>query len=350
MYFFHNIHKHIRITNIHIVYPLLFANGIFVGIKWLLTSYYNKLLRTTYSSKPKKITDPSYEYYQKVKQRYAKSFEESNNNINTNIDEVFYSITKFQDIMKLESNYLERQWKTRILIETTPRGNIIMFYDTYKQGFAYYCDSNCIPYNILNAVAMKYVLTFYCRDFFVDNRISQYLPLSADCIHYDSPLIDIHFTDKKPTKKNSIISTNSFIKTKNYRPSSDQRYIQSIGNLIESRQRKSMWELLIIAANNITKKTINASRRLFENIYISTKNNKTVLIADVEIVKPEKEYNYNRFIQLGKISNFRFLQSPATIHCLNGFESVHYNNLLAETSLQKQVLNYKDFKSSRVME
>ena len=45
-----------------------------------------------------------------------------------------------------------------------------MHYDLYKNGFAYYCNDS-LNYNLLNAVAMKYVITFFCRDFFIDNHV-----------------------------------------------------------------------------------------------------------------------------------------------------------------------------------
>ena len=298
--------------------------------------------------KPETIIDPSYEYYQKVKKRFSASFEEFKN-YNQNVCPIFYCKIEFQEFMKLGSNYLEEGWRTRILFETTPRGNIIMFYDAYKQGFSYYCDSNCIPYNILNAVAMKYVITFYCRDFFVDNKIIEYLPLTSIITNhkqYESPLIKIHFTDEKSVKKtNTTISiNNSFIKNKNYRKP-ENRYIQPIGNLIGLKQQRSIYELLYAALINIKNYSTKKISQLFDKFFIGVKNQVTI---NLEKDKPEKEYNYNRFIQLGKISNFKFLQLQTKVHCLNGFESVHLDNLKSETSLQKQVLNYSDFKKRMV--
>ena len=79
---------------------------------------------------------------------------------NDNIDAAFYSKPEFKETTIDGSNELEKRWKTRILFETTPRGNIIMYYDAFKLGFSYFSDSNSIPYNVLNSVAMKYVSVF----------------------------------------------------------------------------------------------------------------------------------------------------------------------------------------------
>lgn len=86
---------------------------------------------------------------------------------NQNIEPVFYNRKELSELMK-EENDVEKKWKCRILIQYTPRGNIIMYYDAYKGGFSYYSDHSVVPLRILNAMAMKYVMDYYCLDFFVD--------------------------------------------------------------------------------------------------------------------------------------------------------------------------------------
>jgi len=86
--------------------------------------------------------------------------------------------------MRNPNTNIEKTWKSRIQITSTPRGNIIMFYDAYKLGFSYYCDQNVVSYDILNAVAMKYVMLYNCAHFFIDEVV---LPDNIDCplnIHY----------------------------------------------------------------------------------------------------------------------------------------------------------------------
>jgi hypothetical protein len=86
--------------------------------------------------------------------------------MNSNIHPDLYC---YETFMKLQSepHPEEHKWKTRKLIQYTPQGNVVMFYDLYRQAFAYYSDMQ-IPYCWLNACAMKYVRYFYCRDFFWD--------------------------------------------------------------------------------------------------------------------------------------------------------------------------------------
>jgi hypothetical protein len=65
---------------------------------------------------------------------------------------------------------IEKKWKSRILIASTPRGNVYMHYDIYKGAFAYYSDTN-LPYVIASAVAARYVIVFACRDLFLDESV-----------------------------------------------------------------------------------------------------------------------------------------------------------------------------------
>lgn len=123
---------------------------------------------------PPSILSLSEKYISNTKTKFLLTYDlttETSIDYNSNIDTLFYSKEEYQKLMESENNPLETQWKTRIMIENTPRGNIIIFYNVYKQGFSYYCDQTNIPYSLLNAVAMKYVLKYRCRDFFIDEFI-----------------------------------------------------------------------------------------------------------------------------------------------------------------------------------
>jgi len=92
----------------------------------------------------------------------------NNPNRNDSIDPLFYNKTSYELYMQDQNTHIEKKWKSRILLETTPRGNVLMYYDAYKMGFAYFFDQTSMSHEILNACAMKYVQTFRCSDFFVD--------------------------------------------------------------------------------------------------------------------------------------------------------------------------------------
>jgi len=57
--------------------------------------------------------------------------------------------------------------KNSILMEKTPLGNVIMFYNNEKSSFEYYSDST-IPYRYLEVIGRKYVVTYKCKQIYVD--------------------------------------------------------------------------------------------------------------------------------------------------------------------------------------
>jgi len=242
------------------------------------------------------IIDFTNKYIKNNKKRFLDTFENPLAIINVNVEPEFYDKKQHKIICSENSNILEKNWKQRVLFETTPRGNIIMFYDAFKLGFAYYSDSYNLPYHLLNAVAMKYVMTFCCRDFFVDDQIT---PKDSP-----SPLIKIHAEElekkdkvKKVANRTNNASKSPFAKLKDYK--------------------------------KIDQKTCNDNKNI--------------------IKESQHEYNTNRFICLGKTINFQFIQPTLKeSNRLNGFKSNLLEHLSGETTLQKQVMNYADFKNLRI--
>jgi len=265
-----------------------FSSILKFGYSWLLQTC-SSLYRIMFPKpKPKAIQDPLMAYLTIKKQNFMRTYKKtfSNENINTSIDTCFYSKKDFFNTIMDKDNLIEKVWRTRILYETTPRGNIIMYYDVFKQGFAYYSDMNNIPYFILNAVAMKYVILFNCRDFFIDNQVT---PESEP-----SPFIKIYMEEPKKI-------TNE-LKTK---PAS-------------------------IDSNLLVKyKTYNKAKCKDKNT----------------TEEPKKEPIRNVFINQGKIYNFSFIQKPKKIFTTNNFKSEFTPIFNGESNLQNAVLSYKDYKN-----
>ena len=157
------------------------------------------------------VLDPIEEYTKPKKAKLLLTYE-SDINMNANIDPNIYDKKTFGELMKHESNDTERLWKTRILYDSTPRGPIFMYYDMYRQGFAYYAEQNSVPYSVLNAMAMKYVIMFFCRDLFFDETT-----ITGERM---SPLHKVFNVDEKkvkPKTENGSNEKNPFAKLKNYK-------------------------------------------------------------------------------------------------------------------------------------
>jgi len=257
----------------------------FYGIYSYYCSFQKKLVQP---SAPKEIVlSPEEIYVNSWKEKFTDSFSDSNSDSdfhgrNGNIQPIFYLFDEYKTEVERTENTLEKQWKTRILFENTPRGNLIMYYDAYKHGFAYYSDV-FISYAILNACAMKYVLTFYCRDFYIDETG---WPEGTN-----SPFLRVHLLEEKKKGKKE-----------------DDKFDVTQGPFAKLKLKSSAPQ----------KNGIPVRKSL------PVLSKKAERAESVEKMK-------NKFIHLGKMANFSFLKGEPV--------QIKKKNL--------GIMNYCDFKSWR---
>jgi len=119
-----------------------------------------------------------------------------NNYGNGNIDDCFYDEKQFKDVymesILQENKAMEKKWESKIMMTWVPMiGNVIMYYDFYKMAFCYFCDTDGVNYNIMNACVMKYVMTFKCMDLFMDELIYISSEEDESKIAWTTPLLKI---------------------------------------------------------------------------------------------------------------------------------------------------------------
>jgi len=298
---------------------------------------YEKFILFYKPQKNKIILYPEYEYFKSNQKKLVCSFN-NKEKYNSNIENIFYNKEEYFGIINKKDNEIEKIWRTRILFEYTPRGNIIMFYDPYKLGFSYYSNTNGIPYYILNAVAMKYIYIFRCLDLFVDNKLTENF-----LDKFESPLISLYFTEetkKIPTFDNK---NSPFVKYKNQKQIKPNMILFENKIGIKKKYPTINQSIFFIVYN--TKKLINNIYLYFKNKWFVKIEKKVINIKEKNDEKTiKKEYNFNRFIYLGKTSNFEFLKFNPKYLLLNNFHSSLLENLDQETKLQKEVIKYNDYK------
>lgn len=251
----------------------------FLYYRWwsLFNLFYPKQRRV----KEQTLQEKSVRFIEDNKENFIKNAENLPISKNDNIDPIFYNKKQFQEMISNPNNPIETVWKKRILFQSSPRGNIIMYYDPYKLGFSYYSDQT-VSYDILNVYAMRYVKMFSCYDFFLDECIT-IVP---------SPLLKLLEEDKKENleKKEvkSILKNAPFAKFKTY-------------NKAESK------------------------------------------VKDTEEKRePELIKQRNKFMNLGRLSNFSFLQKiekKKQMDFSNGKDSF---GIFENTN--QEVISYQDFK------
>lgn len=234
--------------------------------------------------------DKDMKYIEPLKTRFVSDI----SGTNTNIVPVFYNKKEFSEIVASAENPLEKEWRTRILFENTPRGNVIMYFDAYKLGFSYFCDQSVVSYDILNAMAMKYVTVFNCRDFFMDET------------YCCSPLIKVHLLEEP--KKPVDLSGGKVV--------------------IGAGTTKSPFAKL----RNYAKETKDTEK--------NTDNDKD------KSKGKEKEKNKNKFLYLGKINNFKILQGlPKKLKVLARFTSPLLEGIKTDAlDVQRERVSYSEFK------
>lgn len=105
----------------------------------------------------------------------VKNFEKDIETYNNEINELE---RRLNDKNEIEHEALEEAKKIIInerydklinsfVIEKTPLGNVLMFYNNKRGTFEYYSD-NTIPYRYLEVVGRKYVKMFHCRSLYFD--------------------------------------------------------------------------------------------------------------------------------------------------------------------------------------
>jgi len=265
--------------------------------------YYKEKENIVEIEKPRLFTidDVNNKFMENEKEKFIQMFSNSTIKWSENVDPEFYNIELYKKTIEFENSTFEMKWKKRTLIQSTPRGNIIMYYDVYKKGFAYYCDQQSIPYIVLNTLAMKYVRWFRCRDLFIDDSVdSQCSP---------SSLIQL----EKEEEKKEVVEKN---KTHEY---------------------SSLKEKLKSGPFAKLKKYNNSSQKI-EDVSQTTKP------KTENIVK-----NKNRFLYMGKILNYSFIEKinnkPKINSILFGENKSIYSSMFEkEHSLQMNVLNYAEYK------
>ena len=286
------------------LYVEFMENVLKIFFNFINRFYYKKNENIVEDVKPVVFTihDINNQFMEKEKKNFIQMFSNDTIKWNENVDPEFYNIDVYKKTVEFENSDFEIKWKKRTLFQNTPRGNILMYYDVYKKGFAYYCDQQSIHYTILNTLAMKYVRWFRCRDLFIDD--------SVDPQCSPSPLIKM---EKEEEKKE---------------------------NIEKKKSNESSCEL---------------KEKLRSGPFAKLKkyNQPTPKVEDpTQSVKPKTENmdkNKNRFLYMGKMLNYSFIEKINKKPKINSIlfsngSSIYSSMFDKEHSLQMNVLNYAEYK------
>jgi hypothetical protein len=195
----------------------------------------------------------------------------------TKILELQDSISKNNEIVKEKARqYIIdeqlKKFKNSFVIEYTPLGNVLLFYNHEKLAFEYYSDST-IPYRYLETISRKYVLTYRFRPLYID--------MEEELKEYEKKL-----DEKEKIKSETTTLSNSkkqvFAKFKSYNTEA------GTGRVNIAPPPK----------NNIPQNRLNISKNIVKIDVDGKENNGKLLLKE----------NANRYSYQGKFCNFNFLK------------------------------------------
>jgi len=227
----------------------------------------------------KTLTQENDIFFDKYKDKLINALTQ-HDKFNINLTDNFNNIDKLNNFVSTNKEY-ENVWKKRIIFTTTPMGNVYLYYDVYKMAFVYYCDQ-IVSSTVLNAVVIKYVLTFLCIDLYVNEKD---LGIYVDNNNHLKALIKYHSYD--------------------------------IPKLIHSDNRHD------------------------SGVFVKKKPKPDIKENTTEKKEKEPEYFKNKFIYAGKIYKVKILESNI-IYPSNNFKS----NLLNNISSEQNIISWKDFKNN----
>ena len=177
--------------------------------------------------------------------------------------------------------------KNSILMENTPLGNVVMFYDNSRETFTFYSDST-IPYRYLETIGRKYVVMNNCKRLYVDmeeeikdakesidRKIEAAIAAkeAAVAAAKESTTTDSEITTSVTTRSKA----NVFAKLKTYNTNNSK---------IDPK------------AESAAAKNTNASASMNANTNTNTKNQANKVVKE----------KANRYSYEGKLINFNFLK------------------------------------------
>jgi len=195
----------------------------------------------------------------------------------TKILELQDSISKNNEIVKEKARqYIIdeqlKKFKNNFVIEYTPLGNVLLFYNHEKLAFEYYSDST-IPYRYLETISRKYVLTYRFRPLYID--------MEEELKEYEKKL-DEKEKIKSETTTVSKSKKQVFAKFKSYNTEA------GTGRVNKAQPPK----------NNIPQNRLNISKNIVKIDVDGKENNGKLLLKE----------NANRYSYQGKFCNFNFLK------------------------------------------
>ena len=176
--------------------------------------------------------------------------------------------------------------KNSILMENTPLGNVVMFYDNSRETFTFYSDST-IPYRYLETIGRKYVVMNNCKRIYVDME---------EEIKEAKEIVDRKIEAAIAAKEAAEAAQAESAKESEMTPSVTTRSKTNVFAKLKTYNTNNI--KIDPKAESAAAKNTNASASMNANTNTNTKNQANKVVKE----------KANRYSYEGKLINFKFLK------------------------------------------
>lgn len=176
--------------------------------------------------------------------------------------------------------------KNSILMENTPLGNVVMFYDNSRETFTFYSDST-IPYRYLETIGRKYVVMNNCKRIYVDME---------EEIKEAKEIVDRKIEAAIAAKEAAEAAQAESAKEAEMTPSVTTRSKTNVFAKLKTYNTNNI--KIDPKAESAAAKNTNASASMNANTNTNTKNQANKVVKE----------KANRYSYEGKLINFNFLK------------------------------------------
>lgn len=201
---------------------------------------------------------------EKYEDKYLEAFKKIKNNFILTEDEIELKKTKTIEYLNLGDEEAERKateyvWnkrcenlKNNYVMEYTPLGNVIMYYDHFKNSFMYYSD-HTLPYRFLEVVARKYVITFRCPKLYVS--MEDVIKEAEEKLLREKEEKEEKEKEKEEKYKEEINKKNVFARFKNYNKPGGQSIVETTPKIQKNNIKNNLNTQKILLKENANRYT-----------------------------------------------------------------------------------------------
>jgi len=235
-------------------------------------------------------------------------YNEDNSDEDTSDDEDNYKFKEAEErkpLPKYEDKYVDQykkledvelskdkldSLKNSILMENTPLGNVVMFYDNSRETFTFYSDST-IPYRYLETIGRKYVVMNNCKRLYVD--MEEEIKDAKESIDRK---IEAAIAAKEAAIEAATAAKESATAESEMTPSVTTRSKANVFAKLKTYNTNNI--KIDPKAESAAAKNTNASASMNANTNTNTKNQANKVVKE----------KANRYSYEGKLINFNFLK------------------------------------------